>query len=692
MLHFKQAGRQITGLSIARGAPPITSLLYADDLLICGMAAQQEVHEIKATLSDFCTMSGQLIGANKSRIWFSRRTTSALKSFCMNSLQAIQGDDNHIYLGVPIQASKCCHFDYMLEKIDSKLSVWKAKLLSPAAKVVLIKTVVEPMSLYSMGAGFIPESILQRINTKIRAFFWNSGAKQKMRLVAWEKITAPKNYGGLGLRDVTVLNQAMTMKILWKLASRDHDEALWVQVLRAKYLSRSSLWLAKAPTRCSKLWHAVLDCRQFLQPHIKWILGNGMKSSLIGDPWHHFWLRFTNQSQASLRLKVADCVDPQTGEWISNLIISAVGFHGALFLACVYPRPPLHHTRLDCLIFTASNSGEFSFRGACKLLQSTHGLQTLPPCLWKAIWRCTGILPRIRLFLWKLMNDAVPVKSVFARMLRTHVPPCEICGLEQDNALHALFLCPRAKQCWLTSSISLRVHALPTDTTLLIKWLSENLTDYDFMCFANHLWAFWKARCKQMYEGMNIDIRQAAFMANSYTFLVNLTYPKTIDAGQIQGGGGCREQLTFTTGLTCMMDGSYHHTGSSGWAYTLFDGSRLLQYGLHFGTADSPPHAEALAMLASLKAALAAGWSTASFLTDCQALVKVVQGQTPPETADWTAYITILELIAIFKQQGGFLCHFVPRDEVHREHNLANYARISHISTVGYSFPSFPPN
>ncbi|KAJ4792391.1 RNA-directed DNA polymerase (reverse transcriptase)-related family protein [Rhynchospora pubera] len=633
-------------------------------------------------------MSGQMIGVDKSRIWFSKRATTDSRTFCMRTLQATQGEERHVYLGVPILASKCSHFDYLLEKVDAKLSVWKAKLLSPTAKVVLIKSVVEPMLLYTMGAGPVPGSIFQRINTKIRGFFWNSGAKHKMRLVAWEKITAPKNCGGLGLRDATTLGQAMIMKILWKLAAREYDEALWVRVLKAKYLSRSTLWLASTPSRCFRLWRALLDCRDLLQPHVKWIIGDGKTCSLIGDPWHHFWLRFSHQSSAIRTLTVADCIDQNTGQWNSNLLISAVGFHGALFIACVYQQPPLHHGRSDRLIFTPSNSGRFSFKGACNLLQHNTPHLSDHSDIWKVVWRCPGILPRIRLFLWKLLHDDVPVKSVFARMMRVQPPPCELCGLDQDSALHALFLCPIAEQSWLTSAIGLRVNALPADINQLVAWLSKQLTHQDFMRFANHLWAFWKARCKEVYEGKKIMVQQVSCMANSYTFLANLGDPPRRSVSTIREEDD--NYRSVVEGLYCRMDGSYQCQGNSGWAYTLYNGSVLVEYGLGSGTADSPLHAEALAMHASLRAALAAGWSAAIFQTDCQVLANVINGFMSPETVDWTAYITILGLIATFKQYGDFLCCYVPRGELQLEHSLANHARIFDVSMTGYSFPSFP--
>ncbi|KAJ3705432.1 hypothetical protein LUZ61_009137 [Rhynchospora tenuis] len=52
--------------------------------------------------------------------------------------------------------------------------------------------------------------------------------------------------GGLGLRDIAVINGAAVMKILWKLAAKEHDDQIWVRILKAKYLARRTLWTAVA--------------------------------------------------------------------------------------------------------------------------------------------------------------------------------------------------------------------------------------------------------------------------------------------------------------------------------------------------------------------------------------------------------------------------------------------------------------
>ena len=48
----------LTGVTLGPGCPPIHSILFVDDLIICGEANMQQVHTINHILQSFCSMSG----------------------------------------------------------------------------------------------------------------------------------------------------------------------------------------------------------------------------------------------------------------------------------------------------------------------------------------------------------------------------------------------------------------------------------------------------------------------------------------------------------------------------------------------------------------------------------------------------------------------------------------------------------
>jgi hypothetical protein len=62
----------LTGIVLGKNCPPIHSLLFADDLLICGKADVQEATTMRTLLHSFCALSGQTPNWAKRGIIFSK--------------------------------------------------------------------------------------------------------------------------------------------------------------------------------------------------------------------------------------------------------------------------------------------------------------------------------------------------------------------------------------------------------------------------------------------------------------------------------------------------------------------------------------------------------------------------------------------------------------------------------------------
>ena len=54
LLQQELSNANIASITLGPGCPPIHSLLFADDLSICGQASEQEATIIKNTLQRFC--------------------------------------------------------------------------------------------------------------------------------------------------------------------------------------------------------------------------------------------------------------------------------------------------------------------------------------------------------------------------------------------------------------------------------------------------------------------------------------------------------------------------------------------------------------------------------------------------------------------------------------------------------------
>ena len=81
-------------------------------------------------------------------------------------------------------------------------------------------------------------------------------SSKKIHWVGWQKVTKPKEEGGLGLQSAKGRNTALLAKLNWRL--NVEKEALWARVLRQKCCSQRRISSANADKLpCSQIWKAV---------------------------------------------------------------------------------------------------------------------------------------------------------------------------------------------------------------------------------------------------------------------------------------------------------------------------------------------------------------------------------------------------------------------------------------------------
>ena len=77
-----------------------------------------------------------------------------------------------------------------------------------------------------------------------RDFLWDSGAlEKKLHLVNWSSVSANMRQGGLGIRNLVVLNKALLGKWNWRFAVKRHS--LWKQVIIDKFGVEERGWCSR---------------------------------------------------------------------------------------------------------------------------------------------------------------------------------------------------------------------------------------------------------------------------------------------------------------------------------------------------------------------------------------------------------------------------------------------------------------
>lgn len=113
------------------------------------------------------------------------------------------------YLGVPLHYENLSRDDIqpLVDKMLKKIASWRGKLLSNAAKVVLIRACLTSIPIYLMSFIKFPKWAIKILNTHLANCLWNDNAGgHKIHLVNWESVAMLKEYGGLGIPNMRDLN------------------------------------------------------------------------------------------------------------------------------------------------------------------------------------------------------------------------------------------------------------------------------------------------------------------------------------------------------------------------------------------------------------------------------------------------------------------------------------------------------
>lgn len=316
--------QRLHGMKVCRKAPSISHLFFADDSLIFFKANASECAALKIILLSYEGASGQKINFDKCRVSFSRNVPSDIQESLALVLNVERVDKHDKYLGLPmdINHSKIDAFGYLKEKTQKKLQGWREKTLSMAGKEILIKAVIQSIPTYVMSCFEIPKQLCWDIQQLMAKFWWGAkGDEKKIYWMAWEKLCAPKNVGGMGFKNLTHFNHSLLAKQGWRILM--FPDSLVAQVLKARYFPNSDFLNAVELPGMSYSWRSILAGRAVLSKGIRYQIGEGNKVSLWNDPClplPHSFKHFSLPMEGTELWKVSDIIDHENGKWIKPVI------------------------------------------------------------------------------------------------------------------------------------------------------------------------------------------------------------------------------------------------------------------------------------------------------------------------------------------------------------------------------------
>ncbi|CAJ2679133.1 unnamed protein product [Trifolium pratense] len=441
----------------------VSHLQFADDTLLLGVKSWANVRALRAVLVLFETLSGlkvnftksMLVGVNIPDSWLGE----AASALCCKV-----GKIPFLYLGLQIGGDprRLSFWEPMLNRIKNRLSGWKSRFLSFGGRLVLLKSVLTSLPVYTLSFFKAPSGTISSIESLFIKFFWGGCEdSRKISWVNWNSICLSKESGGLGVRCLREFSQALLGKWCWRMLV--DREGLWFRVLAARYGIEGGR-LRDGGRRGSLWWREIARIRDggsepggrwFQEPVVKRV-GDGSDTFFWTDPWvdeiplcQRFGRLFELAETKSCM--VAEMFALGWGEggeaWVWRRQLRAweeemLGECQSLLLNIF-----LQAHSFDRWQWRPDPDTGYSVRGAYQLLTS-HVSVTMDEAD-KLIWH-PQIPLKVSIFVWRLLRDRLPTKVnlVTRGVLSSTAHSCIFgCG-EAETAYHLFISCSTVGSLW----------------------------------------------------------------------------------------------------------------------------------------------------------------------------------------------------------------------------------------------------
>ena len=150
----------------------------------------------------------------------------------------------------------------------------------------MIKSTLASFPLYQMSIVQMSVVVAKRLEKLQRSFLWGGGAlERKAHFINWDVVCYEKRQGGLGLRNLTLLNKALHGKWIWKFTL--NRDCIWKTVISSKYGLDGLGWCSREVCGPFKvgLWKEILKESSWAKENWRFNISNGTKIRFRLDLW-----------------------------------------------------------------------------------------------------------------------------------------------------------------------------------------------------------------------------------------------------------------------------------------------------------------------------------------------------------------------------------------------------------------------
>jgi len=272
----------------------------------------------------------------------------------------------------------------------------------------------------------------------MRNFIWSGDInKRKLITVSWHKVCKPAKEGGLGIRNLSHINEAGNLKNCWDIMQSYLQRA---QLVKSRVLRDNN---PISHHISSSIWCGSKHKFSTLQDNVTWKIGNGESIKFWLDSWSGepltSVLNIPDNLHHLLQSKLSTYLLNQRWNVPQHFIAAYPMFEKKLLLTTV---PNTY--KEDKIIWKASHDGNLTFKDAYLF----HASQQSQNLSWaKAIWH-TAIPPSKSLLIRRLLYDRLPTDDNLIRRGCQIPSICNLCCLIQETFSHLFINCSFALQIW----------------------------------------------------------------------------------------------------------------------------------------------------------------------------------------------------------------------------------------------------
>ncbi|KAJ6713550.1 RETROTRANSPOSON UNCLASSIFIED-LIKE PROTEIN [Salix purpurea] len=294
-------------------------LAFANDIIIFSNGTKSSLKRITNFLVEYEQCSGQKVNSSKSGFILSARASLSRAYVVGGALGFPCIRLPTKYLGMPLYKGpkKSFMWDDLISKIATRMEGWEAKVLSSGGRITILKSILTSMP---------PKSVMCRIERLFNKFLWSSKGQKRIHWECWEDLCYPVEKGGLGMRRLQDLVNAMSLKLWWRFRGVNvHDSSIWKR-------------LSKVGRACDNLIRWKVGCGKINFWHDIWVDDSALSSARADHPlWsltangvftmYSVWNRVRQVSVLDIRLQskgicmVSKCYGCNHIESLENLFL-----------------------------------------------------------------------------------------------------------------------------------------------------------------------------------------------------------------------------------------------------------------------------------------------------------------------------------------------------------------------------------